>query len=69
MESIRDIFTPSDKSILYFAIRHHWSVKRYHHARMAEFGVHLGGKWRRLGGWGSEREEWLAAVTEMVKDR
>ncbi|KDQ11127.1 hypothetical protein BOTBODRAFT_35660 [Botryobasidium botryosum FD-172 SS1] len=69
MESIRDILTPSDKSILYFALSHHWAVKRFNRAKMTEFGVDLGGKWRRLGGWGREREEWLAAVTKMVKDR
>ncbi|KAL5492140.1 hypothetical protein ACEPAI_3587 [Sanghuangporus weigelae] len=57
----------SRKSILWWAITQHRPVQRKQAELFKVDGVHVGGKMRRIGGWGRELEEWKRAVSVMVK--
>lgn len=65
-ERVREVFCSSD-SIVWWCISQHWAVRRRFRQRMNVDGIHVGGKIRQLGGWGTERETWLQSVREMVR--
>lgn len=59
----------SRKSILWWAITQHRPYQRREIERLKVQGVHVGGKMRRIGGWGNELNEWKRAVEEMVRNK
>ena len=64
-ERVSEAFFSKD-SIIWWCISHHWSVRKRESERCAVDGIEAGGKIRRLGGWGKDRDEWLRAVRVMV---
>ena len=56
----------STKGILWWCLSHHSPVKREQEVRMRELGVEIGGKMRRIGGWGGELNNWKERVTDMI---
>ncbi|KAH8107664.1 hypothetical protein BXZ70DRAFT_911976 [Cristinia sonorae] len=65
-EDYREVFFSRD-SILWWSLSRHWLVRKKESAMLKEDGIHVGGKRRRIGGWGSELEAWKRSVREMVR--
>lgn len=42
-------------------------MQKREQARLTEDGAQVGGKRRRIGGWGKELAEWKASVASMVE--
>lgn len=57
----------SRNSIFWWALTQHSVVRRKAYKKIADDGVHKGGKVRRIGGWGSQLERWIADVREMIE--
>ena len=56
-------------SILLWVITTHRRVRQRNSAALAADPVERGGKWRRLGGWGSEAKRWFQQVEVLAKSR
>ena len=67
-ERVSEVFF-SRQSILWWAITNHRPVRLREAAHLEIEGVRLGGKMRRIGGWGSELEEWKQTVSVMVNSK
>ena len=65
-ESVREVFFSRD-SIVWWCITNHRVVQKREQARLTEDGVQVGGKRRRIGGWGKELAEWKANVAAMIE--
>ena len=66
-ETLADIFTFGEKSILWWSWTNHTPLRNAHISEMLQLGEDRGGKWIRLGGWGGEAEAWLKHVESFVK--
>ncbi|KAI0633499.1 hypothetical protein C8Q77DRAFT_1115305 [Trametes polyzona] len=55
----------SRESIVWWCLTHHWSVRKRYGERYSVDGVHVGGKVRRIGGWGSQLDAWKRDVRAM----
>ncbi|KLO18273.1 hypothetical protein SCHPADRAFT_820103 [Schizopora paradoxa] len=64
-ETVRSVFFDSD-SILWWAITHHYPIKRRYTTLMITDGIEVGGNMRRIGGWGRELRKWKEDVWKMV---
>ena len=60
-ESFREVFFSSD-SILWWCLSQHWRARKREMERFRREGIHVGGKMRRISGWGRELSEWKLAV-------
>lgn len=56
----------SRESILWWCLSQHWVARKRERERFEVDGIHVGGKVRRIGGWGGELAEWKMAVSRMV---
>ena len=65
-ERFTEVFFSSD-SIVLWCITHHRPVKKRGLENMQRDGIHLGGKYRRIGGWGRELREWKQGVADMLR--
>ncbi|RDX55237.1 hypothetical protein OH76DRAFT_1452908 [Lentinus brumalis] len=65
-ESLWDVFF-SRESIIWWTLGAHGRVRKREAERYRVDGVHVGGKCRRLGGWGGELEAWKQAVRGMAQ--
>ena len=64
-ESWRDVFTPGEKSIIWWCWTHHNPCRRRLQADMTD--EELRTKIRRFGGWGGELENWIKDIQGMVR--
>ncbi|KAH7103316.1 hypothetical protein BKA62DRAFT_57402 [Auriculariales sp. MPI-PUGE-AT-0066] len=64
-ETIRNVFFDSE-SVLWWGFLGHWKRRGQYEPFLRTESVELGGKWRRIGGWGSELRRWLCAIEYMV---
>ncbi len=64
-EQASTVFFSKD-SILWWCITQHQTVKRRYSESIRENGIQVGGKLRRLGGWGRELREWKQSVKDMA---
>ncbi|TFK71048.1 hypothetical protein BDN72DRAFT_870114 [Pluteus cervinus] len=55
----------SKNSIVLWCIAHHHIMRERGEAHLRLMGIHVGGKMRRIGGWGSGLIEWLEAVRQL----
>ncbi|EJD07312.1 uncharacterized protein FOMMEDRAFT_16011 [Fomitiporia mediterranea MF3/22] len=67
-ERFSEVFFSRD-SIIWWSITNHIPVKRRCAERLRVEGVHMGGRMRRIGGWGAELEEWKRDVRELIKGK
>ncbi|EJD50596.1 hypothetical protein AURDEDRAFT_160495 [Auricularia subglabra TFB-10046 SS5] len=67
-ETWRSVFWDRE-SILLWVITQHRPTRTRCAAGLVADSVELGGKWRRLGGWGSEAKRWFEQVDELAKTR
>ncbi|KAH7106666.1 hypothetical protein BKA62DRAFT_687804 [Auriculariales sp. MPI-PUGE-AT-0066] len=67
-ETFQSVFLERD-SVLLWAITHHGIVRKRLTPMLAADPVEKGGKWRRLGGWGSEVQVWFERVEELAMRR
>lgn len=65
-EDWREVFF-SRNSIILWCITHHSSVRRRYEGMWEP--VENGGKWRRLGGWGGDFQQWWNGVELIAKSR
>ncbi|KAI0708930.1 AAA domain-containing protein [Cerioporus squamosus] len=65
-ESLRKVFFSRD-SIIWWCLTNHSVARKREGERYRVDGLHVGGKCRRLGGWGGELAAWKQAVREMVE--
>ncbi|GJE92828.1 AAA domain-containing protein [Phanerochaete sordida] len=56
----------SRESILWWCLTQHWPARKREQERFRLEGIHVGGKMRRIGGWGRELSEWKLAVEAMI---
>ena len=66
-ERFTEVFFSSD-SIIWWCITNHRPVRKRGIENMQRDGIHLGGKHRRIGGWGSELRGWKQGVVDMVRE-
>ncbi|KAI0338267.1 hypothetical protein BDW22DRAFT_1415625 [Trametopsis cervina] len=64
-ETIREAFFSRD-SILWWCLTQHVRLRKREQENFRMDGVHVGGRYRRIGGWGSELESWKQSVRDMV---
>ncbi|OBZ70750.1 hypothetical protein A0H81_09312 [Grifola frondosa] len=64
-ESVRDVF--SRNGIVWWCVSQHWRVRKVQTERMRADGVHVGGKRRRIGGWGGELVVWKQSVRQAIR--
>ncbi|KAH8926481.1 hypothetical protein BT69DRAFT_1278796 [Atractiella rhizophila] len=65
-ESFTATFFSRD-SILLWCLTHHRSNREYQLGKMITEGVDVGGKRRRIGGWGAEYRSWMDGVERIKK--
>ncbi|KAI1794236.1 AAA domain-containing protein [Ganoderma leucocontextum] len=56
----------SRESIIWWCLTHHAIVRKHEAERYHTDGVHVGGKRRRIGGWGRELTVWKQEVQETI---
>lgn len=66
-EDYREVFF-SRKSILWWCLSNHWVARNREQAKFRLEGVHVGGRRRRIGGWGTELATWKQSVREMLRN-
>ncbi|KAI0088093.1 hypothetical protein BDY19DRAFT_891703 [Irpex rosettiformis] len=64
-ESIREIFF-SRESILWWCLTNHMVVRKRERENFRTNGIHVGGTYRRIGGWGRELSVWKASVRDLA---
>ncbi|EPQ56859.1 hypothetical protein GLOTRDRAFT_38533 [Gloeophyllum trabeum ATCC 11539] len=64
-ERVREAFF-STNSILWWCLSQHWTVRKRERTKLREDAVEIGGKRRRIGGWGRELLLWKRSVEEML---
>ncbi|KAI0694261.1 hypothetical protein BC835DRAFT_1274717 [Cytidiella melzeri] len=64
-ESVRKAFF-SRNSILWWCLTHHMVVRKREQENLRTNGLHVGGTYRRIGGWGAELAAWKQRVRDMV---
>ncbi|KAI0798596.1 AAA domain-containing protein [Irpex lacteus] len=64
-ETIRGVFF-SRESILWWCLTNHRVSRKRERERLRTQGIHVGGTYRRIGGWGGELEAWKKSVRDMV---
>lgn len=64
-ERIREVFFSSD-SIVWWCITNHRVVQKRESERYRTESIHVGGRMRRIGGWGGELPEWKESVRQMT---
>ncbi len=64
-ETIRGVFF-SRESILWWCLTNHRFARKRERERLRTQGIHVGGTYRRIGGWGGELEAWKKSVRDMV---
>ncbi|KAI0746473.1 hypothetical protein C8Q80DRAFT_1175274 [Daedaleopsis nitida] len=57
----------SRDSIIWWCLSQHWPVRKREGDKHRIDGVHVGGKHRRIGGWGGELAAWKRDVQAMVE--
>ncbi|EIN10837.1 hypothetical protein PUNSTDRAFT_63998 [Punctularia strigosozonata HHB-11173 SS5] len=62
-ESFRGIF--SRESIVWWCITNHNAARKHEGERLRTEGIHVGGKMRRIGGWGDELVTWQTEVDRL----
>ncbi|KZW01556.1 hypothetical protein EXIGLDRAFT_666287 [Exidia glandulosa HHB12029] len=67
-ETWRSVFF-NKESILLWAITQHKRNRTRYTAAYNTDPVERGGKWRRLGGWGSEAKRWFEEVEKLAKSK
>ncbi|KAI0661401.1 hypothetical protein C8Q70DRAFT_911876 [Cubamyces menziesii] len=65
-ESAREVFFSRD-SIVWWCLSRHWLVRKRQAALYAIDGIHIGGKVRRIGGWGGELAAWKRDVKALLE--
>lgn len=68
-ENFRNAFFSKKKSVLWYCFSNHWRLREREEKKFFVDGIHVGGKRRRIGGWGSELSAWKQSVREMVHAR
>ncbi|KAH7103287.1 hypothetical protein BKA62DRAFT_56478 [Auriculariales sp. MPI-PUGE-AT-0066] len=68
-DTFTDVFFGGKDSILLWAITRHSVVREQYTPMHAIDAVEKGGKWRRLGGWGSTARAWFEQLDELAKHR
>ncbi|KAK7692153.1 hypothetical protein QCA50_003772 [Cerrena zonata] len=63
-ESFRDVC--SSNGILWWCLSQHWKVRKRQSEAYRTDNVWIGGKRRRIGGWGGELKSWRSEVEEML---
>ena len=66
-ESFQNVFF-NRESIIWWCITNHPATQKRESELLRLEGVHVGGKRRRIGGWGHELQEWKQGVQRMVRD-
>ena len=56
----------SRKSIIWWCLTNHWPLRKREGDLLALEGLHVGGKRRRIGGWGNDLAEWKESVRMML---
>lgn len=59
----------SKESIVWWCISRHWVVRKRESNNLLLEGIHVGGKRRRIGGWGRELAEWKQSLQLMLRSR
>ncbi|KAH8926476.1 hypothetical protein BT69DRAFT_979629 [Atractiella rhizophila] len=57
----------SSRSILYWSFARHWEVRKTEGDKLMLDGVEVGGKRRRIGGWGAEYRAWMHEVERIQR--
>ncbi|TCD63379.1 hypothetical protein EIP91_005610 [Steccherinum ochraceum] len=65
-EDYREVFF-SKKSILWWCLSSHRRIRAREAQLLPVEGIHVGGKRRRIGGWGRELKVWKRDVRDMVR--
>ncbi|KAF9034100.1 AAA domain-containing protein [Panaeolus papilionaceus] len=72
-ETFSSVFLSKD-SIIWWCLTHHLSIRAWYQGYMTKIGLGVGTdinrrRMRRIGGWGSELQKWIADVQVLAKSK